>query len=117
METQEITLSCPACGKRQPLPPAGVVLCPRCQCDLTRLREIAHQAREAVRTGEAYLRSGQGALAMGQASSAWALRHTPEAGKLGFLAAASCQDLRGMRCWLVRMGKPGKDLQSWSVPG
>jgi len=112
MDAKDLILPCPACGKRQPLPLAGGVLCGRCQCDLTRLRDIARQASTAVRTGEEYLRAELGAPAMEQARLAWRLRHTPAAGRLGFLAAASCQDLRGMRQWLALMIKSSKAQNS-----
>ncbi len=108
MDKNEIILSCPACGKRQPLAVAGAVLCVRCQCDLTLLRDIARRARAAVLTGEEYLRAGLSAPALEQAGVAWGLRHSAEAGKLGFLAAASCHDLRGMRRWLALMAKSGQ---------
>lgn len=107
MNNKEIILPCPACGKRQTLALTEAAQCARCQCDLTRLREIAGRAQGMLRSGQSALNAGRSALAMNQATAAWALRHTPEGGKLGFLAAAACEDLHGMRRWLTRMGPAG----------
>jgi len=88
-------LKCPACGKLNPTEAA----CPRCGCDLARLRAVVAAAQGALAEGRVSLQTGDWARALSWSEESWRLVHSLEAARLAFLAAGAMGNTRTAAAW------------------
>lgn len=78
-------ITCPACNKTGQ---TGAI-CSRCAADLSHLHRIATAADRELAAARAALAGGATGEALRLARSSWELRHSREAARVAFLAAAS----------------------------
>jgi len=95
-----VAIACPACGKENGEAETGA--CARCGCDLRRLRAVSRCADERLAQAAERLRARDWPGALRRAEESWRLRHTPEAARLAFLAAAASGATRKAALWLAR---------------
>jgi hypothetical protein len=88
---------CPSCSKANAADP-----CPRCGCELGALFSVRQAAAEQLATAARHLRATSPAEAAEAALQAWELHHTPEAARLGFLAAVAEGEFEIATQWLQR---------------
>jgi hypothetical protein len=92
-----VQLRCPACGKENIAGPGDA--CRRCGCDLGRICEVRQAAAHSLQAAARLLRGGNWEAALGAAERSWRLRHSPEAARLAFLAAAALGNTSGAEGW------------------
>ncbi|MBX3744091.1 MAG: hypothetical protein KF833_02175 [Verrucomicrobiae bacterium] len=93
-----MVIRCPACNKTG----QAEARCARCGCELTELRRIAVAARVHWRMGMEALRQGVWTEALDRAGRSWAMRHSADAARLGFLAAGAAGDSVAACQWHAR---------------
>jgi hypothetical protein len=80
-----MVVTCPACNKGEQAASA----CARCGCDLSALHAVLEAAAASLADARAACECCDWGQALTCAERAWQLRHTPEAARLAFLAAAA----------------------------
>ncbi|MCB1094426.1 MAG: hypothetical protein KDN22_02505 [Verrucomicrobiae bacterium] len=91
-------IECPSCH-RISLVTDDLDACPRCECDLERLLQIALLAHAKIDQALRCLTTGGWEQALHHAEESRSLRHDARAARIAFLAATACDDLHAARKW------------------
>ena len=91
-------IECPSC-RRISLVTDDLDACPRCECDLEQLLQIALLAHSKIDQALRCLTTGNWEQALHDAEESWSLRHDARAARIAFLAAIACDDLAEAREW------------------
>jgi hypothetical protein len=99
-----VRLSCPACRKLHEHIDANNTACPRCGCDLARLRAVRFASTQACQAAAAALRCGQWSQALDYAEHAWWLSRHSHAAALAALACGALGQPEALLSWRRRAG-------------
>ncbi|HAJ26146.1 MAG TPA: hypothetical protein DCG53_02685 [Syntrophus sp. (in: bacteria)] len=93
-----MTIACPACSKKS----EDARECPRCGCELSILKMVAHAATQELFMGRENFLAGDMRAAMHHAGKSWYLKKSPAAARLSFLSALAANDLVQVDRWYAR---------------
>ena len=96
-------ITCPACQKAD----QEAEHCARCGCELAVLRQVRTAAAGELAVAATRLKAGQGEKALEHAARAWALKNTPEAARMAFLAAIMAGQFGQASLWYGRIREQG----------
>lgn len=94
-------MNCPACNKTN----LTADTCPRCGCDLARLKQVDRAAARNMRQTLECLQALHWPGAFTHASRSWALRHSTPAARIAFLAASAMGATDQVTRWRLRAAK------------
>lgn len=93
-------MHCPACGKKNIEDTDAE--CARCGCDLSGMQTLLRCAARRLSAAARGIRECGWPAALAEAEQSWRLRHSSDAARLAFVAAAALGDTRRAILWRAR---------------